>query len=199
MICVQTCEALVASERLGDRRKPIACPMEWIEHPLLLIWDLELDTQTRAACDYDELQTDPVPECTKWRTSGILCQGAGTILSQWSDCFSTGCRLEYSDDRECASPTGWSSAAGTTGGFPMSSRTWAMSECPLVLKVCNCGAVVWVEHHYLAFDQREGLPSEWLVTPACWCDESPRKAAKGLLLTDYRIRLPSHWWRHLCI
>ena len=78
---VQTCEALVASEQLVNRRKPIACPTEWTEHPLLLPWDLELETQMQAACNCDELQTDPVLECTKWRTSGAICQGAGTILS----------------------------------------------------------------------------------------------------------------------
>ena len=54
-LIVQTCEALVASERLVDMRKPITCPTEWTEHPLLLLWDLELETQTRAACDCDKL------------------------------------------------------------------------------------------------------------------------------------------------
>ena len=78
----QTCEALIGLDRLADRRKPIACPMEWTEHPRLLLWDLELEKQTLAACDCDKLQTDPILESTKRRTSGVLCRGAGTILSQ---------------------------------------------------------------------------------------------------------------------
>ena len=79
---VQTCEALIASEWLADKRKPITCPTEWTEHPLLLPWGLELETHMQAACDCVEFQTDPIPECSKWRTSGVLCRGPGTILSQ---------------------------------------------------------------------------------------------------------------------
>ena len=40
---VQTFEALAASEQLVDRRKLIACPTKWTQHPLLLPWDLELE------------------------------------------------------------------------------------------------------------------------------------------------------------
>ena len=75
-----TCEALVALAQLEDRHIPKVYPRGLTEHPLLNTEGPELETQMLPVCCCDELQTGLTRECTKWRTSGVLCWGAETIL-----------------------------------------------------------------------------------------------------------------------
>ena len=60
-----TSEALVASVKSEEKSTPSPCPMELTERSLLLLEDLELETQSLpVCCCCDELRTVPTQECT---------------------------------------------------------------------------------------------------------------------------------------